>query len=129
MKLNEKGEIVIDLIYALGSEVIQRELSKTAIFDAYLLKAYAELAKGDSVDWGDDDPFGPWTGYTTGPGTRFKAIRRVMAEHAETAAATLCRDLLKERDDLVAKNNKLQSEVWRLEDENRKLMRQLREEV
>lgn len=109
----ENGVVQLDIATLAQDEAVAREVAKHALADEVLLTAFAQLATDDSVQWDDEDH--PWHFYTTDKGERFEKLRQIIATQADPVAAKLVTDLTKERDELYAQKERLQSEVWQLQ--------------
>lgn len=119
----ENGVVQLDIAALAQDEAVAREVAKYALTDEVLLTAFAQLATDDSVQWDDEDH--PWHFYTTGKGERFEKLRQIIATQADPAAVKLVADLTKERDNLYAQKDKLQSKVWELQRELRQAENQI----
>lgn len=109
----ENGVVQLDIATLAEDEAVAREVAKHALTEEVLLTAFAQLATDGSIEWGDESH--PWHFYTTGKGERFERLRQIIATQADPVTAKLVADLTKERDELYAQKERLQSEVWQLQ--------------
>lgn len=109
----ENGVVQLDIAALAQDEAVAREVAKHALTEEVLLIAFAQLAVDGSIEWADESH--PWHFYTTGTGERFERLRQIVATQADPVTAKLVADLTRERDELHAQKERLQSEVWQLQ--------------
>jgi hypothetical protein len=119
----ENGVVQLDIAALAQDEAVAREVAKHALTEEVLLTAFAQLATDGSIEWGDESH--PWHFYTSGKGERFERLRQIIATQADPVTAKLVADLTKERDELYAQKERLQSEVWELQRELRQAENQI----
>ena len=109
----ENGVVQLDIATLAEDEAVAREVAKHALTEEVLLTAFAQSATDGSIEWADESH--PWRFYTTGKGERFERLRQIIATQADPVTAKLVADLTKERNELYAQKERLQSEVWQLQ--------------
>ncbi len=107
------GELKVHLSYLIRDETMLREIAKTVLFDELLLVAITSIALTGEVDWKDGEA--TWWMGSSDYGPRFEKLRTALVAIAPEAAATLIKDLTKQRDLVKLQSDEYQTRAWRAE--------------